>query len=127
MSDDIREVMRPTPFSPLKRVGDRQGRGGTHGHAESPDREQAEGEGTFTRDEMETLAREVEAANERLRGAGRDVTLTLVEEGGAPLIEIALPSEAGGGHVTRRVTPLEFPQWVERLESGEGIIFDERV
>ena len=126
MSDDIREVMRPTPFSPAKRVGDRQGRGGTYGHADSQGEEGGEEGGTFTPDEMQTLEREIELANERLRAAGRDVTLSLVDEQGTPLIEIALPSEAGGS-VTRRVTPLEFPQWVKRLESGEGIIFDETV
>ncbi len=126
MSDDIREVMRPTPFSPAKRVGDRQGGGGTYGHAESESEEGGEEGGAFTPDEMKTLEREIESANERLRAAGREVTLSLVEEEGAPLIEIALPSEAGGS-VTRRVTPLEFPQWVKRLESGEGIILDERV
>jgi len=126
MSDDIREVMRPTPYSPRKPVG-RAGGGGGGGagrYDEGGASEGGEDEG-FSAEEMERLRGEVEAANERLAAAGRDVQIEIIETDGAPLIEITLPEADEGGHVTRRVEPAGLAEWVRRLESGEGLIIDE--
>lgn len=129
MSDDIREVMRPTPWSPLKPVGPSGGRrdGGARHGDESGEEDEAAGDEAFSAEEMEKLHSQVEAANDRLKAAGRRVEIDIIDEPTGPLIEITLPGEAGGEHVTRRVRPREFPEWVSRLESGEGLIIDERL
>ncbi|MCD6405120.1 MAG: hypothetical protein J7M19_04800 [Planctomycetes bacterium] len=130
MSDDIREVMRPTPFSPLKRVGKsgkrKKGSGGRTEGDEENEAPQAE-EGEISDAELETLARDVETANQRLAKAGRDVRLRLAEGVHAPLVEIILPDKSGAELVTRRIKPSGFEEWVQRLESGEGLIIDEEL
>lgn len=125
MSDDIREVMRPTPFSPRKRVGrsaDRRGDGG--GRQESAPEEPAP-EQSLCEEELETLSREIDAANGRLARAGKSVRLRLLQGPGAPLIEITLPDGDGAEAVRKTVTVGQLPEWVSRLESGEGLIIDE--
>ena len=126
MSDDIREVMRPTPFSPQKRVGNPSNRpGGEEGHAGGG--EETGGEESLSEEEIALLEREVEAANDRLAAAGRDFRLNLAIADGLAAIEIFSRDAAGGESVTRTITPGEFPAWVERLESGEGLIIDETI
>lgn len=130
MSDDIRKVMRTTPWSPLKSVGRADGRkeGGARHSDEGGDAEdEAAPEEAFSVEEMEELHSQVEAANERLRAAGRRIEIDIIDDSAGPLIEMSLPGEAGGEHVSRRVRPKEFPEWVSRLESGEGLIIDERL
>ena len=128
MSDDIHEVMRPTPFSPLKRIA----RSGTHkdnteersgGWAD----DNAAEEPPSQADDLETLAHEVAAANERLRVAGKSVRLRLAAGSDAPFIEILLPGEDGGEIVTRRIAPGEIAAWVQRLETAEGLVIDEKM
>ncbi len=128
MSDDIREVMRPTPFSPLKRVersGDHKSNseGYAGGWAQEDGSEQegeAPGEETLNR-----LAREVDAANERLQTAGKKVRLRLAAEDGIAHIEIILPGESGASVVSRRIAASEIQEWVLRLETAEGLMIDE--
>jgi hypothetical protein len=128
MSDDIHEVMRPTPFSPLKRIT----RSGTHkdnteersgGWAD----DNADEKPPSQADDLETLAREVDSANVRLRVAGKSVRLRLAAGSDAPFIEILLPSEGGGEIVTRRIAPGEIAAWVQRLETAEGLVIDEKM
>ena len=126
MSDDIREVMKPTSYSPLKPAGKSGGHsdGGPRHYDEGGDEEEGGG-GEFTPEEMEKLRAEVEAANARLETAGRKVQIDIVGTASAPLIEITLPEADGGEQVRRRVEAHELSEWVLRLESGEGLIIDE--
>lgn len=126
MSDDIREVMKPTPFSPAKRTGPTSDRhGGAAGHSGRSSEEEPPEEPELSEKEMNVLLRDIEAANDRLAAAGRDVHLGLLEGPGSPVIEILIRDEGGPELVTRRVAPGEIDQWVARLESGEGIIIDD--
>ena len=128
MSDDVREVMRPTPFSGLKRVA----RSGDHKDGterQSGDFGGSEEEGKQGRDAeaFETLRREVEGANERLRAAGKSLRLKLAGDADAPVIEIILPRGAGEETVTRRIAPDEIQMWVGRIETAEGLVIDEKM
>ena len=129
MSDDIREVMRPTSFSSLKRA-DRSGRhkDGAQQHSggwaeeESPQPEAEERDAA-----LETLSREVRDANEQLQKSGKTVRLRLASETGGPVIEVILPDEAGMAVVTQRIAPNEMQAWLLRLETAEGLVIDEKM
>jgi len=130
MSDDIRGVMPPTPFSPLKRTtrsGDhKDGSEGHHGGWSDVEDEEPQQENPEALP-LEGIAREVDAGNERLRAAGKSVRLRLAGSPGAPFVEIVLPGETGGEVVARRIAPGEISQWVPRLETAEGLMIDEKM
>jgi hypothetical protein len=130
MSDDIRSVLPPTPFSPLKRStrsGDHkdssEGHHGGWSDAEDEEPQQDKPEGL----PLESFAREVDEGNERLRAAGKSVRLRLAGGPDEPFVEIVLPGETGGEVVARRIAPGEIREWVPRLETTEGLMIDEKM
>lgn len=127
MSDDIREVMRSMPFSPLKRV-DRSGRhkDNAQQHEGGWTEEEAGEDDGRRREALEALTREVDEANERLKRAGKAVRLRLAAAAGETAIEVILPGDQGQEVVTRRIPPGEMAAWVIRLETAEGIVIDEK-
>jgi len=130
MSDDIREVMRSTPFSPLKRTdhsGDHKKNTEGYSGGWHDDEGQESGEKPLEAGQVEALEREIAAANARLTAAKKRVRLRLATRAGVPVIEITLPDEGAGVTVTRTIEPHEISEWTLRLETAEGLVIDEKL
>ncbi len=130
MPDDIREVMRSTQFTPLKRTdrsGDhkRNSEGGSGGWQDEEGGEKPQT--PIEASELDALVREIEQANARLADAGKAVRLRLAAARGTHVIEITLPAEAGGVVVTRTIAAGDIKEWAMRLETAEGLMIDERL
>ncbi len=74
---------------------------------------------------FEDLVREIDAANERLRLAGRGIRLQAGRGSDEPFIEVLVPDPEGVLVVTRRIDPADMAGWLVRIETSEGIILDE--
>lgn len=130
MSDDIRDVMKSSPYPPVHRA--------TRGDARerlSDERQGSQGEGRYSGDEtpqegsdpreLERLAAEVNAANARFQAAGRNVRLHLAGGQSAPVIDILVLDAAGAKTFSRRISHSEMAAWITRIETSEGLLLDD--
>jgi len=130
MSDDIRDVSRTSPFSPLKgvsRSGAReklsdgeQGSGGEGRDTQDNGDEQADASAA-----VEQLDAEVRSANARLAAAGKNVRLRLAGGKSAPVIDVLLLEGAQVKVMSRRIAPSEIESWIARIETSEGLLLDD--
>jgi hypothetical protein len=130
MGDDIRDVSRTSPFSPLKGVSRSGARERLSDGEQGPG-----GEGRDTQDggdepadasaAVEELVAEVQAANARLAAGGKNVRLRLAGGPSAPVIDVLLLEGPEVKVVSRRIAPSEIASWVARIETSEGLLLDD--